>query len=85
QRVLIDALQLDNRTGFIIHFVIVGEAMAQQLRQLIQLNTLPEMEQHREQRILREINQHHRHILENFDEGFVERLLNHPDVPELIR
>ncbi len=26
-------------------------------RQLIQLNTLPEMEQHRAQRILREINQ----------------------------
>lgn len=60
QRVLLDALQLANRTGFISHFVIEGEAMAQQLRQLIQLNTLPEMEQHRAQRILREINQHHR-------------------------
>ncbi|MDI8993203.1 hypothetical protein MJI20_32260, partial [Salmonella enterica subsp. enterica serovar Anatum] len=41
QRVLLDALQLANRTGFISHFVIEGEAMAQQLRQLIQLNTLP--------------------------------------------
>ncbi len=59
--------------------------MAQQLRQLIQLNTLPEMDQHRAQRILREINQHHRHKFAHFDEGFVERLLNHPDVPELIR
>lgn len=85
QRVLLDALQLANRTGFISHFVIEGEAMAQQLRQLIQLNTLPEMEQHRAQRILREINQHHRHKFAHFDEGFVERLLNHPDVPELIR
>ncbi|SQB36932.1 transcriptional regulator MalT [Citrobacter koseri] len=54
---LLDALQLANRTGFISHFVIEGEAMAQQLRQLIQLNTLPELEQHRAQRILREINQ----------------------------
>lgn len=85
QRVLLDALKLANRTGFISHFVIEGEAMAQQLRQLIQLNTLPELEQHRAQRILREINQHHRHKFAHFDESFVERLLNHPEVPELIR
>lgn len=57
QRVLLEALQLANRTGFISHFVIEGEVMAQQLRQLIQLNTLPELDQHRAQRILREINQ----------------------------
>ena len=67
------------------HFVIEGEVMAQQLRQLIQLNTLPELDQHRAQRILREINQHHRHKFAHFDENFVERLLNHPEVPELIR
>lgn len=85
QRVLLEALQLANRTGFISHFVIEGEAMAQQLRQLIQLNTLPELDQHRAQRILREINQHHRHKFAHFDEGFVERLLTHPEVPELIR
>ncbi|WP_279085156.1 HTH-type transcriptional regulator MalT [Kluyvera ascorbata] len=85
QRVLLEALQLANRTGFISHFVIEGEAMAQQLRQLIQLNTLPELGQHRAQRILREINQHHRHKFAHFDESFVERLLNHPEVPELIR
>ncbi|MDU1266679.1 MAG: HTH-type transcriptional regulator MalT, partial [Escherichia coli] len=48
-------------------------------------NTLPELEQHRAQRILREINQHHRHKFAHFDENFVERLLNHPEVPELIR
>lgn len=85
QRVLLEALQLANRTGFISHFVIEGEAMAQQLRQLIQLNTLPELDQHRAQRILRDINQHHRHKFAHFDENFVERLLNHPEVPELIR
>lgn len=45
QRVLLEALQLANRTGFISHFVIEGEVMAQQLRQLIQLNTLPELDQ----------------------------------------
>ena len=85
QRVLMEALALANRTGFISHFVIEGEAMAQQLRQLLQLGNLPELEQHRAQRILREINQHHRHKFAHFDENFVERLLNHPQVPELIR
>ncbi|MEE6801897.1 HTH-type transcriptional regulator MalT, partial [Escherichia coli O8:H10] len=85
QRVLIEALTLANRTGFVSHFVIEGEAMAQQLRQLIQLNALPELEGHRAQRILRDINQHHRHKYAHFDERFVERLLTHPEVPELIR
>lgn len=85
QRALIEALSLANRTGFISHFVIEGEVMAQQLRQLIQLNALPELEQHRAQRILKDINQHHRHKFAHFDEGFVEKLLTHPQVPELIR
>ncbi|MEJ4046793.1 HTH-type transcriptional regulator MalT [Erwinia sp. SLM-02] len=85
QQALIEALTLANRTGFISHFVIEGEPMAQQLRQLLQLNTLPEMEQRRAQRILRDINQHHRHKFAHFDESFVTRLLTHPQVPELIR
>lgn len=85
QQALIEALTLANRTGFISHLVVEGEAMAQQLRQLIQLNTLPEMEQRRAQRILRDINQHHRHKFAHFDETFVTRLLTHPQVPELIR
>ncbi len=68
QKALIESLTLANRTGFISHFVIEGEAMAQQLRQLIQLNALPELEQHRAQRILKDINQHHRHKFAHFDE-----------------
>ena len=85
QHALIEALGLANRTGFISHFVIEGEMMAQQLRQLIQLNLLPDLEQRRAQLILREINQHHRHKFAHFDEGFVNKLLTHPQVPELIR
>ncbi|VAL14545.1 HTH-type transcriptional regulator malT [Enterobacter hormaechei] len=53
--------------------------------QRVLLEALPELDQHRAQRILREINQHHRHKFAHFDENFVERLLNHPEVPELIR
>ncbi|RAW85211.1 HTH-type transcriptional regulator MalT [Photorhabdus laumondii] len=85
QSALIEALSLANRTGFISHFVIEGELMAQQLRQLIQLNTLSELELHRAQRILRDINRQHRHKFAHFDESFVTQLLTHPDVPELIR
>ena len=36
-RNLLEALALANRTGLLSHFVIEGFAMAQQLRQLIQL------------------------------------------------
>ncbi|AJI95061.1 bacterial regulatory s, luxR family protein [Yersinia ruckeri] len=85
QKALIESLTLANRTGFISHFVTEGEVMAQQLRQLIQLNALPELEQHRAQRILKDINQHHRHKFAHFDECFVDKLLTHPQVPELIR
>ncbi len=84
QKALIESLTLANRTGFISHFVIEGEAMAQQLRQLIQLNALPELEQHRAQRILKDINQHHRHN-SRISTNFVDKLLTHPQVPELIR
>lgn len=85
QRALIEALALANRTGFISHFVVEGEMMAQQLRLLLQLNLLPELEQRRAQQILRELNQHHRHKFAHFDEAFVTKLLTHPQVPELIR
>ena len=85
QQSLIEALKLARSTGFVSHFVIEGEMMAQQLRQLIQLNTLEEMDQHRARRILDEINKYHRHKFAHFDEGFISRLLNHPDVPELVR
>ncbi|WP_312043614.1 LuxR C-terminal-related transcriptional regulator, partial [Erwinia sp.] len=64
---------------------IEGEMMAQQLKQLLQLNLLPELEQRRAQQILRELNQHHRHKFAHFDESFVSKLLSHPQVPELIR
>ncbi|HEY0211104.1 HTH-type transcriptional regulator MalT [Acerihabitans sp.] len=85
QRVLMEALSLANRTGFISHFVIEGETMAAQLRQLLQLGVLPELEQQRTRRILRDINAHHRHKFAHFDEDFVQQLLHHPQVPELIR
>ncbi|MGR6980146.1 HTH-type transcriptional regulator MalT [Testudinibacter sp. P27/CKL/0425] len=85
QKSLLEALELSKQTNFISIFVIEGEIMAQQLRQLLQLNILDELLTHKAQFILRSINQHYRHKFAHFDENFVEKLLKNPQVPELLR
>lgn len=85
QKSLLEALELSKQTNFISIFVIEGEIMAQQLRQLLQLNILDELLTHKAQFILRSINQHYRHKFAHFDEHFVEKLLKNPQVPELLR
>ncbi|SQD00952.1 regulatory protein [Escherichia coli] len=83
---LLDALKLANRTGFISHFCHrrrsdgATTAPADSTQYAAGTGTAS-----RTAYILREINQHHRHKFAHFDENFVERLLNHPEVPELIR
>ena len=85
QRDLIDALKLARQTNFISAFVIEGENMAQQIRQLLQLNVLDELALHKAQFILRNINQYYRHKFAHFDEQFVVKLLANPQVPELLK
>ncbi|KGQ70311.1 transcriptional regulator MalT [Chelonobacter oris] len=85
QTSLLEALELSKQTNFISIFVIEGEIMAQQLRQLLRLNVLDELLTHKAQFILRSINQHYRHKFAHFDESFVEKLLQNPQVPELLR
>ncbi|MCK3654677.1 transcriptional regulator MalT [Pasteurellaceae bacterium Macca] len=85
QRDLIQALNLSQQTNFISAFVIEGDLMAQQIRQLLQLNVLPELSVHKAQFILRSINQHNRHKTAHFDEEFVANLLKNPQVPELLK
>lgn len=85
QKSLLEALELSKQTNFISIFVVEGEIMAQQLRQLLQLNILDELSTHKAQFILRSINQHYRHKFAHFDENFVEKLLQNPQVPELLR
>ncbi|ATG74196.1 transcriptional regulator MalT [Zobellella denitrificans] len=83
---LLEALTLANRTGFVSHFILEGEALGQLLRQLVQEHALDELSLHRAQRLLKELNQHqHRHRSAHFDEALVEKLLTHPQVPELVR
>ena len=85
QQALIEALRLTRQTNFISAFVIEGESMAQQIRQLLQLNVLDELALHKAQFILRNINQYYRHKFAHFDEQFVNKLLATPEVPELLR
>ena len=85
QKDLIDALKLARQTNFISAFVIEGETMAQQIRQLLQLNVLDELALHKAQFILRNINQYYRHKFAHFDEQFVAKLLSNPQVPELLK
>ncbi|MGX2966514.1 HTH-type transcriptional regulator MalT [Ursidibacter sp. B-7004-1] len=85
QRDLIQALNLSQQTNFISAFVIEGDLVAQQIRQLLQLNVLDELSTHKAQFILRSINQHNRHKTAHFDEAFVKSLLENPQVPELLK
>lgn len=85
QRDLIQALNLSQQTNFISAFVIESDLMAQQIRQLLQLNVLDELSTHKAQFILRSINQHNRHKFAHFDEEFVQNLLKNPQVPELLK
>lgn len=85
QKDLIKALTLSKQSNSISPFIIEGESMAQQLRQLLQLNVLDEMLAYKAQFILRQINQLLRHQVAHFDESFVKKLLNNPEVPELLK
>lgn len=85
QKDLIRALNLSQQTNFISAFVIEGDLMAQQIRQLLQINVLDELSTHKAQFILRSINQHNRHKFAHFDEEFVANLLKNPQVPELLK
>lgn len=85
QRDLIQALNLSQQTNFISVFVIEGELMAEQIRQLLQINVLDDLSMHKAKFILRSINQHHRHKFAHFDEEFVSHLLKNPQLPELLK
>ncbi|MDP8176895.1 HTH-type transcriptional regulator MalT [Pasteurella skyensis] len=85
QKDLIRALEMSQQTNFISAFVIEGDVMAQQIRQLLQMNILDEFSTPKTQFILRSINQHNRHKFAHFDQQFVQKLLENPQVPELLK
>ncbi|WBA16774.1 HTH-type transcriptional regulator MalT [Salinivibrio proteolyticus] len=80
-----EALTLTNQTGMVGNFLIEGEAIAPLLHQLLQQQALGALERHRAQQLLKEIASHQRSRAVHFDEDFVEKLVKHPNVPELVR
>ncbi|ODP96170.1 transcriptional regulator MalT [Salinivibrio sp. SS3] len=80
-----DALILTNQTGMMGNFLIEGDALSSLLHALIEQHALGALERHRAQQLLKEIASHQRSRSTHFDEAFVEKLVKHPNVPELVR
>ena len=79
------ALILTNQTGMIGNFLIDGGTILHPLQKLISEATLGELEKHRAQQLVKEISSKQRSRSVHFDENFVDKLVNHPNIPELVR
>lgn len=79
------ALAMTNQTGMIGNFLIDGACLEHQLQRLVVHSTLGDLEKHRAQQLLKEIASKQRNRSIHFDEAFIDKLLNHPDIPELVR
>ncbi|MCW8329993.1 HTH-type transcriptional regulator MalT [Photobacterium sp. SDRW27] len=80
-----EALVLTNSTGMVGIFLCDGNEIYDLLQELVDSKALSELELHRARQLLREMTSKERNRSVHFDESFVEKLLNLPDVPELIR
>ncbi|MCG6364667.1 transcriptional regulator MalT, partial [Vibrio fluvialis] len=77
------ALRLTNQTGMIGNFLIDGSKIGYLLEKLVQRGELGDLERHRAHLLLKEISTTQRSRSIHFDEEFVEKLVNHPNIPEL--
>lgn len=85
ETMLRQALKMTNQTGMVADFLIEGQHLYPVLQQLVQGETLEDLEKHRAKYLLREIAQKQRSRSLHFDEEFIDKLLHHPKVPELVR
>ncbi|EHU0374820.1 HTH-type transcriptional regulator MalT [Vibrio cholerae] len=79
------ALRLTNQTGMIGNFLIDGSKIGHLLEKLVHNGELGDLERHRAHLLLKEISTTQRSRSIHFDEEFVEKLVNHPNIPELVR
>lgn len=79
------ALRLTNQTGMIGNFLIDGSKIGHLLEKLSHRVDLGDLERHRAQQLMKEISTTQRSRSVHFDEEFVENLINHPNIPELVR
>jgi LuxR family maltose regulon positive regulatory protein len=82
---LTQAIKLMSQTGMIGNFLIDGEHIQPLLKKLLARNELNEMEKHRAEYLLKEISEKQRSRSTHFDEEFIYKLVNHPDIPQLVK
>lgn len=85
KELLKEALVLTNQTGMIGNFLIDGATIGHLLANLVSKSDLGDLERHRAQLLMKDINTTQRSRSVHFNEEFVEKLVNHPNIPELVR
>ncbi len=80
-----EALEMTNQTGIISNFLIDGAKIGHLLQGLTSQSKLGDLERHRAQQLMKDISTTQRSRSVHFDEDFVEKLVNHPNIPELVR
>ncbi|MGR5351457.1 HTH-type transcriptional regulator MalT [Vibrio sp. DNB22_19_2] len=80
-----EALVMTNQTGMIGNFLIDGAIIGGLLEKLSLRHELGDLERHRAQQLMKDISSNQRSRSIHFDEDFIEKLVNHPNVPELVR
>ena len=85
KQLLKDALTLSNQTGILSHYIVEGSPMATLLQKINAKSEIGELERHRAEQLLKAIYTTQRNRSTHFDETFIEKLLNHPEVPQLVR
>ena len=79
------ALSLTNQTGMVSNFLVDGVHIEHLLQKLSSSASLNELEKHRTLQLLKDISIKQKSRSTHFDENFVDQLVNHPDIPELVR
>lgn len=85
RQLLKEALKLTNQTGMLGNFLVDGAKIGHILNKLNTKQELGDLERHRAQQLLKDISTTQRSRSVHFDEEFVEKLVNHPNIPELVR
>ena len=85
KQLLKDALTLTNQTGILSNYIVEGSQMATLLQKINAKSEMDELERHRADQLLKAIYTIQRNRSTHFDEMFIEKLVNHPEVPQLVR
>jgi LuxR family maltose regulon positive regulatory protein len=85
QKKLSQALQLTNQTGMLGNFLIDGPVIHHQLSILVKDGSLNELDRYRLQSVLKSLAIKSNEQRIEFDDTLFNRLIAHPQVPELIR